>query len=166
MRSLFVVSTLLSAALLAGAGVANELPRADLVVVKKSERKLYLMRNGEPFRIYSIALGEAPHGHKVRQGDSRTPEGRYTLDWRNPDSRFHKSIHISYPSEDDQLLANALGVDPGGMIMIHGESEIPVLRRVNSGRPDWTNGCIAVRNEEMEEIWQTVEDGTPIEILP
>jgi murein L,D-transpeptidase YafK len=157
--------------LTAGAGFveplgASEAPRADLVLVRKAERKLYLVRDGVPFREYAIALGESPVGHKIMEGDRRTPEGRYLLDWRNPESRFYKSIHISYPSPSDELMAEALGVSPGGMIMIHGESEIPVLRRANASKDDWTDGCIAVRNEAMEEIWRIVSDGTPIEILP
>ena len=141
---------------------------ADQVVDKKGERRLLLLSGGEPVREYRIALGDAPVGHKVRQGDERTPEGDYVLDWRNPNSRFHKSIHISYPNESDRLYARAMGVDPGGMIMIHGRpnyiSSPTVLAEYD--RRDWTDGCIAVRNEEMDEIWEAVRDGTPIRILP
>lgn len=164
MRARYLLQALLLLGLMPAHG--NEPGLADLVLVKKAERILYLMRDGKPFREYTIALGNSPVGHKLREGDSRTPEGRYVLDWRNPESRFYKSIHISYPSDADRFLAEATGVSPGGMIMIHGESVIPVMRRVNSGKPDWTDGCIAVSNAEMDEIWTSVEDGTPIEILP
>ena len=155
----------LGALFVAGA-IANDLPSADMVVVSKTERKLYLMRDGYSFREYSIALGDQPVGHKEREGDERTPEGSYLLDWRNPESRFYKSIHISYPNAADEKRARELGADPGGMIMIHGEVEAPVLRRLNKLRNDWTDGCIAVSNAETEEIWHSVSDGTPIEILP
>lgn len=146
--------------------LAMEAQSVDFVLVKKSERRLILLSDGRVFRSYHIALGDSPLGPKNRAGDNRTPEGRYVLDWRNPDSRFYKSIHISYPNQSDSALAEATGVDPGGMIMIHGESEIPVLRRLNAGRDDWTEGCIAVENRDMDEIWRLVPDGTPIEILP
>jgi murein L,D-transpeptidase YafK len=143
--------------------------RADKVVVKKSQRKLELHSNGRVIREYRVALGGAPDGHKFREGDQRTPIGDYLLDWRNPNSAYYKSIHISYPSERDKLVSRALGYsNPGGAIMIHGlpnyvQSES--LRRQYLGR-DWTQGCIAVQNHEMDEIWQLVRDGTPINILP
>jgi len=103
------------------AGCATKPPdrlAADQVVVKKSERKLVLMHGGEVIREYRIALGDAPRGHKMRQGDERTPEGDYILDWRNPRSSFYKSIHVSYPNQRDRMFARAMGVDPGGMIVI------------------------------------------------
>jgi murein L,D-transpeptidase YafK len=143
--------------------------RADKVVVKKSQRKLELHSNGRVIREYRVALGGAPDGHKFRQGDQRTPIGDYILDSRKTDSAFYKSIRISYPNERDKLVARALGyADPGGAIMIHGlpnyvRSEN--LRRQYLGR-DWTQGCIAVQNHEMDEIWQLVREGTPISILP
>ena len=141
---------------------------ADQVVVEKSKRRLKLLRNGEVLREYRVTLGERPRGHKVRQGDERTPEGNYFLDWRNPNSRFYKSIHISYPNKWDRRFARLRGYDPGGMIMIHGQpndirSKKFVERYLSR---DWTNGCIAVRNHEMDEIWRLVRYGTPIEILP
>jgi murein L,D-transpeptidase YafK len=166
MRFLLLLTALSILLLPAPSVDARSLLRADLVLVKKADRRLYLIRHGEPFRVYPISLGFEPVGHKVRAGDGRTPEGRYVIDWRNPESRFHKSLHINYPNAADLQLARALGVDPGGMIMIHGESEIPVLRKVNAGRDDWTEGCIAVSNEAIEEIWYSVPDGTPIEIHP
>jgi murein L,D-transpeptidase YafK len=141
---------------------------ADRIIVKKSQRRLYLMRGDKPFRTYSVSLGTSPVGHKQRRGDNRTPEGRYHIDWRNPRSRFTKALHISYPNLDDRLEAARRGWDPGGMIMIHGEPR----RRADGAlyelvrQADWTEGCIAVSNLAIDEIWRYTMDGTPIEILP
>ncbi|MBP6381678.1 MAG: L,D-transpeptidase family protein [Pseudomonadales bacterium] len=147
--------------------LADARSRVDRVVVEKSKRKLYLMRNGEKFREYPILLGAMPRGPKVQAGDLRTPEGVYTLDWRNPNSRFYKAIHISYPSPSDRERAQEKGVDPGGMVMIHGEHYEPAMRRVLRRKPkDWTEGCIALNNEHIDELWHTVPVGTPIEIKP
>lgn len=148
---------------------AVESNRADQVIVKKSQRKLELHHNGRVIREYKVALGGSPDGHKFREGDQRTPIGDYSLNWRNPNSNFYKAIHISYPNERDKLVSRTLGYSsPGGMIMIHGlpnyvQSES--MRRQYVGR-DWTSGCIAVQNHEMDEIWLMVGDGTPIRILP
>lgn len=145
---------------------ANDFPIADAVLVKKAERKLYLMKDGEPFREYEIALGFHPVGHKKKEGDGKTPEGTYVLDWRKPNSRFYRSIHISYPNEADIENANGNGDRPGGMIMLHGYPEPEVFASGNykyRGR-DWTDGCIAVKNDAMDEIWGAVNDGTPITI--
>ena len=113
---------------------------------------------------YEVALGSSPVGHKQREGDGRTPEGRYLLDWRNPRSAFHLSLHLSYPDAVDTKAADARGEDPGGMIMIHGMRNglgwIGAAHRLM----DWTDGCIAVTNEEIREIWSLVPNGTPIEI--
>lgn len=121
-----------------------------------------LLLHGESIvRSYRVALGRDPSGHKRREGDGRTPEGCYVIDRRNPKSAYHLSLHISYPGEGDLERARECGVDPGGDIMIHGAP--------NDGTPregDWTQGCIAVFNAEIEEIWSLVADGTPIEILP
>ncbi|WP_246672508.1 L,D-transpeptidase family protein [Mesorhizobium sp. B3-1-6] len=137
----------------------------DLVRVEKSQRQLQLIGGGQILRRYSIALGGDPVGHKHREGDGRTPEGRYVLDWRNPNSVAHRSIHISYPNADDKVAAKALGVDPGGLIMIHGQPNgFGWLGRLLQ-MVDWTDGCIAVTNPEMDEIWTRVADGTPIEIM-
>ncbi len=146
----------------------QETLRADRVVVDKSERRLRLLYRGKVVREYPIALGDAPIGHKVREGDERTPEGHYVLDWRNPHSRFYKSIHVSYPNAQDRARARALGVNPGGMIMIHGKPNYISSKRVLAeyDRRDWTDGCIAVNNEQMDEIWNAVRDGTPIDIFP
>ncbi|WP_306341737.1 L,D-transpeptidase family protein [Thiohalocapsa halophila] len=140
----------------------------DSVLVRKGERTLQLLHNGDVYREYKIALGDSPEGHKFQEGDERTPEGDYMLNWRNPNSSFHKSIHISYPNHRDRAFARAIGVDPGGMIMIHGRPNwltSPAVAREYDNR-DWTDGCIAVKNHEMDEIWRLVRDGTPIRILP
>lgn len=141
----------------------------DKVVVKKSQRQLELVSGGRVVRQYRVALGGAPVGHKYREGDQRTPEGSYRLNWRNPNSNFYKSIHISYPSAKDRAASRQLGYsNPGGMIMVHGlpnyiQSES--MRQQYANR-DWTQGCIAVQNHEMDEIWSLVKDGTPIQIMP
>jgi len=161
--------TTLLLVLLAGValGDAEEAaPRVDRVVVHKAERALLLMAGDRVVRRYEISLGPQPRGHKQRQGDGRTPEGRYVLDWKHPDSRYHKAIHISYPNREDRRRAAAAGVSPGGDIMIHGLPEgVGRLIYWKKGR-DWTDGCIAVSNEAMDEIWTMVPVGTPIEILP
>ena len=133
--------------------------RADLILVSKKRRQLVLLRGEKVLRTYRIALGREPVGAKLQEGDGRTPEGRYTIDWRNPRSKYHLSLHISYPDAADGERARAAGVDPGGEIMIHGWKD-------GVGEGDWTEGCIAVRNEEMDEIWSLVPDGTPIVIEP
>jgi len=141
-------------------------PTVDLVRVDKSDRRLELLADGIVLRAYPIALGGSPVGHKSRVGDERTPEGRYLLDWRNPGSAYHRSIHISYPNAVDQAAAASRGVDPGGMIMIHGQPNgfgwwSWILQLV-----DWTDGCIALADADMDEVWGMVQNGTPIEISP
>ena len=139
----------------------------NLVTVDKSDRILRLHAGGEVIREYSISLGANPRGHKARQGDMRTPEGRYVLDWRNPNSRFFRSVRISYPSPDDVARAEERGFSPGGNIFIHGLPNQPEQRRVFYERLDWTDGCIAINdNEDMLEFWNLVQDGTPIHIQP
>lgn len=133
--------------------------RADAIRVDKSERRMALLRKGKVIRSYRILLGDAPVGHKRQQGDERTPEGRYTITFRNGASRFHLSLRVSYPNAADIAWAKAHGVDPGGDIMIHGGTP-PGYRR------DWTDGCIAVTNAEIEEIWRLVPVATPITIAP
>lgn len=137
-------------------------PRVDRIVVKKSERRLYLMRGGEPFRSYKIALGYQPTGHKQRQGDGKTPEGRYFIDRKHTASSYRKALHISYPSLKDRLRATRNGENPGGAIMIHGQPN----GRMSKKEGDWTFGCIALTNMEIDEIYGYVNVGTPIEILP
>jgi murein L,D-transpeptidase YafK len=168
------VSFLLAATLLALGGCATRPPEpprqvsADQVVVKKSEHKMQLLKAGHVVREYRINLGDNPYGHKQRQGDERTPEGEYLLDWRNPRSLYYKSIHVSYPNAEDRAAAQARGFDPGGMVMIHGRPSYIDSPRILAeyDNRDWTNGCIAVKNAEMDEIWMAVRDGTPIRILP
>ncbi len=137
--------------------------QVDTVLVVKSERMLYLKSNGEILRRYPVALGPVPRGHKQQEGDERTPEGRYILDYKNSESRFYKSIRVSYPNQRDRLRALELGVNPGGNIMIHGQ---PEGAEKDAQLFNWTDGCIAVSNEHMDEIWQLITVGTPIEILP
>lgn len=137
---------------------------ADRLVVKKGERRLYLMRGKDPFRVYPIALGFKPDGHKRREGDGRTPEGFYRIDGRNDRSRYRKSLHISYPNPVDARRARFRGTSAGGMIMIHGQPK--ERARMQSHTEDWTSGCIAVSNQAIDEIWSLTALGTPIEILP
>jgi murein L,D-transpeptidase YafK len=141
---------------------------ADRILVKKSQRRLYLMRDGKPFRTYRVSLGINPVGHKEYEGDNRTPEGRYYIDWRNANSRFTKALSISYPNSEDRRRAQRKGLSPGGMIMIHGEPRSQRNRDLQRliGGEDWTEGCIAVSNLAIDEIWRYTIDGTPIEILP
>jgi len=139
---------------------------ADLIVVMKSKRVLFLMKEGKILKAYRVALGKSPLGKKTTQGDGKTPEGRYYIIGRNPNSNFYKSLKISYPNEQDSEIASSLGVNPGGGIMIHGLSKkVEYLGKYHIIE-DWTEGCIAVTNEEMEEIWQLIPDGTPVEIFP
>src|SRR4030081_3903314 len=136
----------------------------DRVVVYKSERKLVLLSQGKQIRSYKVALGSEPVGPKTRHGDHRTPEGVYTLDSRNPNSHFHKAFHISYPSQKDIATAKKLGVSPGADIMLHGLPKEYAWVGKSHTLHDWTDGCIAVTNEEMDELWKLVPVGTPIEI--
>jgi murein L,D-transpeptidase YafK len=140
--------------------------QASDVLVLKGERRLILRRGEAEIAAYDIALGFEPEGDKRREGDGRTPEGRYIIDWRNPTSAYHLSLHISYPSAADSTAAAAVGEDPGGMIMIHGLPPGLCWLGAAHALRDWTAGCIAVTSEEIEEIWRLVPDGTPIEILP
>jgi murein L,D-transpeptidase YafK len=145
---------------------AVELPKADLVLVKKGERKMYLIKNEKPFREYKVALGANPKGHKQREGDERTPEGKYILDQKRSKSAFYKAIRISYPNAQDKERAKESGVNPGGLIMIHGQKNgFGWLGSITQSF-DWTDGCIAVKNDEMNEIWASVDEGTPIIIEP
>jgi len=173
-RTLFF--TLCALALLGAAGVLalrfwphqplSPEVKADKILIDKSKRRLSLLKENKVIKTYHVSLGGGPLGHKVQQGDERTPEGRYKIDWRNPNSCCHLSLHISYPNDADKAHARKLGVSPGGNIMIHG--------LVNGqgwlGRWhlfwDWTDGCIAVTNEEMREIWNAVPSGTSIDIRP
>jgi len=146
--------------------LASDFPMADKVLVEKGARKLHLLKNGVPFRTFDIALGQAPQGHKEMEGDEKTPEGIYLLDGRNPNSDYFLSIHISYPNGRDRAAARSKGVDPGGAIMIHGQPNVPTYSAAFYAREDWTDGCIAVSNSDMIDIWLMTPDNVPIEIVP
>lgn len=133
-------------------------PKADQILVRKSERKMYMLREQRAIAVYDVELGFSPEGHKTTEGDGRTPEGGYYIDRRNPNSEFFLSLGISYPNARDIAQARARGVSPGGAIFIHGGPR----RRELFGKPDWTAGCISVTDDEMQEIWQMVDNGTPI----
>jgi murein L,D-transpeptidase YafK len=136
-------------------------PAVTKVVVYKGERRMQLFNNDNVLKTYTIALGFAPVGHKQIEGDGKTPEGLYYIDRRNPRSKFHLSIGISYPNEADIAYAKSIGKEPGGEIFIHGKTG---YRGDNKG--DWTWGCIAVPDRQMEDIYAMVRDGTPIYIIP
>jgi murein L,D-transpeptidase YafK len=150
------------------AGSVASLPpdaRADRIIVRKSQREMTLLREGVPLKTYQVALGRGEPGPKRREGDGRAPEGVYRISGRNPDSAYHLSLRISYPEPHDVAAARARGEPPGGDVMVHGIRNglgwLGALHR----RIDWTAGCIAVTNDEIEEIWRAVPDGIPIEIL-
>jgi murein L,D-transpeptidase YafK len=138
----------------------------DRLVVMKSQHRLVLMRGDRVIKMYRVALGRYPEGAKVEEGDERTPEGAYVIDRRLADSNFYKAIHISYPNAQDRARARALGVKPGGAIMIHGLPNDWTARQVGHPFLDWTTGCIAVTDREMDELWRVVRIGTPIYIYP
>ncbi|WP_299697650.1 L,D-transpeptidase family protein [Hydrocarboniphaga sp.] len=156
---------LLLAVVLALPAIASA-EKADLVQVKKSKARLYLIKAGTPFADFPVVFGAQPEGHKQQEGDERTPEGRYVLDYKKENSAFFKSIHISYPNAEDSARAKQRGVGAGGAVMIHGQKNglgwlSPVARFIN-----WTDGCIALTNEDMQAVWEAVDAGTPIEIEP
>jgi tetratricopeptide (TPR) repeat protein len=139
---------------------------ADKVLIEKKERRLTLLSNGKDLKTYKIALGGNPNGPKEREGDNKTPEGTYVIDSRNKDSCYHLSLHLSYPNERDKKRAKELGVSPGGNIMIHGiKNGFSMVGGLHAGF-DWTKGCIAVTDEEIEEIERLVPNGTIVEIRP
>jgi murein L,D-transpeptidase YafK len=140
--------------------------QADSVLVVKSERKLYLLKAGRVLRTFDVSLGLMPTGPKRREGDFRTPEGRYRLETRNPNSDYFLSIKVSYPDDSDRARARASGVDPGGQIMIHGLPNEPHYDPKHYSGSDWTDGCIAVSNSDMVDIWLMTRESTPIEIRP
>ena len=140
--------------------------QTNLIVVDKTRRVMTLYAGKKPLKTYRIALGGNPVGDKEQEGDSRTPEGRYIIDAKNPKSSFHLSLHISYPDAKDRAAARKLGVSPGGAIMIHGTPDGLAALRNAGVFSDWTAGCIAVTNGEMDEIFKMVKVGTPIVIKP
>ncbi len=139
---------------------------ATKILIQKSERKLLLLHDKDILKTYKIALGPNPIGPKMEQGDGKTPEGKYRIDYRNPKSSYHLSLHVSYPNQQDRERAKKLKVDPGGDIMIHGVGKYFGWLDSLQHMTDWTAGCIAVKNEEIEEIWRLVSDGTEVEIRP
>jgi murein L,D-transpeptidase YafK len=163
-RRAAILAVLLLCAGRSAAQVGLAMPQADFVLVDKSDRVLTLFAGGKPYRNYlGLQLGDAPEGHKQFEGDERTPEGRYTIDYRNSESAYHLSLHISYPNGADRAHAEARGRSAGGAIFIHGQPNwLPVGRLPG----DWTDGCMALANAEIEELWRLVPDGTPIEIVP
>jgi murein L,D-transpeptidase YafK len=150
----------------AGWAAAKTPDQADRIVIVKSQRTLTLLREGRILKTYKVALGGEPQGPKTQRGDNRTPEGVYTIDSRNAHSQFHLSLHVSYPNAEDRARAKKLRVNPGGDIFIHGlppaYSYLGPLHR----QRDWTLGCIAVTDPEIEEIWSMVPIGTTVEIKP
>jgi len=165
MRKLSIALT--SLLLLTQGGLqAGGFPVADRVIIEKADRKLHLVKDGEAFRTFEIALGIRPTGDKEFEGDFRTPEGIYLLDIRNPNSEFFLSIHVSYPDGQDVRDARSQGLDPGGAIMIHGQPNTPTRSEAYYSTQDWTNGCIAVSNSDMIDIWLMTANNTPIEIRP
>lgn len=156
---------LVLAVLLAVPAIASA-ETADLVRVKKSEARLYLVKGETPFAEFPVVFGAQPEGHKQQEGDERTPEGRYVLDYKKENSAFFKAIHISYPNAEDRARAKQRGVRAGGAVMIHGQKNglgwlSSVAQFIN-----WTDGCIALTNQDMQAVWEAVDAGTPIEIEP
>jgi murein L,D-transpeptidase YafK len=166
MTIMFLLRASAVAAMLSTANAADVPTLADRVLIEKSARQLTLLDHGKVLSTYKVALGRNPIGPKERQGDGRTPEGFYTIDARRPDSGYHLALHVSYPNAQDRARASALGADPGGDIMIHGMRNglgwLGALHRLK----DWTLGCIAVTDDEMDEIWRAVPTGTTVEIRP
>jgi len=138
---------------------------ADKVLIEKSKRSLTLLNKNTPLKTYEVSLGKEPEGKKTEEGDGRTPEGIYSIDRRKLKSSYHRALHVSYPNSEDTAQAKARGVSPGGDIMIHGlPNGIGLIGKLHTKR-DWTLGCIAVTNPEIEEIWRVVPDGTTVEIV-
>jgi murein L,D-transpeptidase YafK len=164
--ALAVAVAVASALPLSAVAVSEPLPMADRVVVVKGERRLYLMRSGVPFRSFRVWLGLDPKGHKEYEGDFRTPEGEYRLDAKNSQSEYFLSIHVSYPNREDVERARRSHREPGGAIMIHGLPNVPKHSTEYYLRNDWTNGCIALSNDDMLEVWLLTRVDTPIEIRP
>jgi len=146
--------------------ISKTVQQADLVVVDKSSSRLHLVANGKTLATFNVAIGREPQGHKTRQGDQRTPEGEYVLDAKNARSGYYKSIHISYPNARDREFAKRAGLNPGGDIMIHGQRNGWGWFAWITQRFDWTDGCIALTNADMDAVWRAIDIGTPIRIDP
>ncbi|WP_428100021.1 L,D-transpeptidase family protein [Candidatus Rariloculus sp.] len=165
-RMLPVLAALTAPAAHAQSGPLPPLELADKILVEKAERKLYLLKAGNVLREFDIALGLFPKGHKHRSGDFRTPEGLYQIDARHSGSNYFLALRISYPNEQDRARARALDANPGGQIMIHGQPNEPKYDESWYRDWDWTDGCIAVSNSDMVDIWLMTQVPTPIEIRP
>ena len=152
--------------LAAGGSPAGALRPVDRIVVHKTGRRMELMREGEVVATYRISLGLVPGGHKQREGDFRTPEGSYRLTRRNANSEFFLAVQVSYPEAADLALARRNGWQPGGSIMVHGLPNVLKYPRERYLNTDWTDGCIALSNEDMLDFWLLTAQGTPIEIRP
>jgi L,D-transpeptidase catalytic domain len=150
----------------ASPGSAGAYEMADAVLVDKGDRRLYLLKQGRVIAEYPIKLGLNPYGHKQREGDFRTPEGKYRLDWRNPNSEFYLSIRVSYPNREDAAVAHENGHRPGGLIMLHGQPNVPKKPPEHYATRDWTDGCVALSNADMTDVWLRTTVGLPIEIRP
>ena len=140
--------------------------KVDYILVEKAVKRLTLFSDNKIIKEYKVALGKIPEGHKFMEGDRKTPEGIYYIDGRKSDSKFHLSLHISYPNEIDTFFAGKLGVSPGSNIMLHGTGDEYAWMGKYHVVHNWTDGCIAVTNQEIEEIWKIVPDGTKIKIIP
>ena len=138
----------------------------EKILVLKSARQLQLISNGKPIRTYRISLGKQPKGPKLQEGDKRTPEGLYWVDWRKKSDKFNLAMHINYPNVSDAAKARREGLNPGSMIMIHGTPDSEENPEELFHTLDWTDGCIAMKNYEMREVWNLVKDGTLVEIRP
>lgn len=145
---------------------ASAEPSIDLVRIIKSDHKLQLISSEKILYEFEIALGNHPKGHKMQEGDGKTPEGIYKLDYRKSDSAFYKAFHISYPNTNDIASVKARGVNPGGNIMIHGQKNGLGWLAFASQYFDWTNGCVALKNSDIDLIWELVKEGTTVEISP
>ena len=155
MRIIILLMLLISTSAIAG---------VDLVKVDKSESRMYLLDGEKVVKEYHVAFGANPKGHKQQEGDEKTPEGRYTLDYKKEDSSFYRAMHISYPNDQDKANAKKLGVSPGGFIMVHGQRNWLGWLSIIAQRFNWTNGCIALTNSEMDEFMDLVSVGTAIQI--
>ncbi len=164
---LFVAATVIFLSLVGNIpAVAGEIEMADRVIINKSQRKLILLKDEKVLRSFDIALGLVPTGHKSQEGDFRTPEGRYRLEERNSESDFFLSIRVSYPNHQDVKQAASQNQAPGGQIMIHGQPNLPRHSVDYYETQDWTNGCIALSNADMVDVWLMTSRNTPIRILP
>lgn len=165
MRTKFFTCFTLLFCLLPAVFASQNVQPIDKVLVVKSERQLYLLRRGEVIKSYQVSLGKKD-GPKRHEGDLRTPEGVYWLDWRKPSERYNLAINISYPNEQDRERAQQLGKRPGNMIMLHGTPKDEEYPEWFFSSLNWTEGCIALTNDDMQEVWSLVKDNTLIEIRP